>query len=166
MSEPYFFWGGFCSQWCRSPFVIDGVTYRTAEHWMMAGKASLFNDQDALAAILKTRDPSDAKAIGRQIKNWDEEMWKKHRFQLVCRGSYEKFRQNDDLRSELLDLGDREIVEASPYDKIWGIGLGEAAAREYWLRESLRSDIPFVTYPGLNLLGEAIMVAREMLKPR
>jgi len=167
MPEPYFFWGGFCSQWHRSPFEIDGITYRTAEHWMMACKARLFDDWDALQAILKTKDPSDAKAIGRQIKNWDEEKWKSVRFQVVCRGTYEKFRQNDGLQKELLWISpDREIIEASPYDKIWGIGLGEEAARAFWQDWSLRGQEPIITWPGTNLLGEAIMAARNLLAPR
>jgi len=168
VSDPVLFWGGIYSQWYRSPFEVDGVFYRTAEHFMMAEKARTFKDEAALAAILKTRDPSDAKALGRQIANWSEPVWQQVRFPAVCRGSYEKFRQNEELLQELLSTGDREIVEASPYDKIWGVGLDETAAMRWYCDQVNGGEcLPeFVTWPGLNLLGKAIMAARTMLTPQ
>ena len=173
MSEPVLFWGGIYSQWhCASfvmvsyPYSITVRDYPTAEHFMMCEKAALFGDEETWHKIMATDNPDIAKRLGRQVKGYDEEEWKKVRFQIVCRGNYEKFRQNPDLARELVATGDREIVEASPYDKVWGVGMNEGEALMYWRREDLRSDIPFVTWPGLNLLGEALMVARSMLAPR
>lgn len=164
MGEPVFFWSGPFSQWYRSPFEINGSTYRTAEHWMMASKAALFQDTAVMAEIMKAKDPSDVKALGRQIAGYDDETWRKVRFQIVCRGSYEKFRQSPELLAYLLDTGDREIVEASPYDKIWGVGMGAAAAATFYREQMLAYD--WCEWPGLNLLGEALMAARTMLQPR
>ncbi len=164
MSDPIFFWGGIYSQWHRSPFTVDGEFYRTAEHFMMAEKARTFGDKAVLAAIMKTKDPSDAKALGRQIQGWSDAVWQSVRFQAVCRGSFEKFRQNEDLALELISTGDRLIVEASPYDKIWGVGLDETAAARWYLDQTV--DGGPVNWPGLNLLGKAIMVARSMLTPQ
>jgi ribA/ribD-fused uncharacterized protein len=168
MTQPIFFWGGIYSQWHRSPFTVDGEFYRTAEHFMMAEKARTFGDKAVLAAIMKTKDPSDAKALGRQIQGWSDLVWQSVRFQVVCRGSFEKFRQNDDLAQELRASGDAQIIEASPYDKIWGVGLDEDAALRWYLDQAHGGDVPpeKVTWPGLNLLGKAIMVARSMLTPQ
>jgi len=176
VSNPVLFWGGIYSQWYRSPFEVDGVDYRTAEHFMMAGKARCFDDEAALEKILAERDPAKVKAIGRTIKGWDDDVWKRFRFQIVARGSYEKFLQNEDLREQLIETGDREIVEASPYDKIWGVGLGEDEARR-WYEDAANSNHNFVceggirhevqvSWPGLNLLGKALMAARTLLTPQ
>jgi ribA/ribD-fused uncharacterized protein len=165
---PVLFWGGIYSQWYRAPFIVDGVKYRTAEHFMMAGKARLFGDDDSLEKIMGTSDPAEAKKLGRGIKGWDDKVWTAVRFQLVCRGSYEKFRQNPGLLQELLATGDREIVEASPYDKVWGVGLGEEEARR-WYDDAMAAAAPddkVLPWPGLNLLGKALMVARDMLAPQ
>ena len=164
MSEPVLFWGGIYSQWYRSRFVLDGFEFRTAEHWMMVNKATTFGDMEALAKILAEKDPAEAKKIGRQIKGWDDAKWAQVRFQVVCRGSYEKFRQNPELGAQLVATGSSEIVEASPYDKIWGVGLGEGQALEFW--KKAQNSVPATPWPGLNLLGKALMVARDMLAPR
>lgn len=164
MSEPVLFWGGIYSQWYRSPFTVDGVSYRTAEHYMMAGKARTFGDEAALEQVLTERDPAKVKAIGRLIKGWDPEKWARVRFQVVCHGSYEKFLQNNDLLDQLLATGSREIVEASPYDAIWGVGLNEEDALAFWKRG--QNSAPPTPWPGLNLLGKAIMAARTMLAPQ
>jgi ribA/ribD-fused uncharacterized protein len=161
VSNPVLFWGGIYSQWYRSPFEIDGIKYRTAEHYMMACKARTFGDNETLAAILAESDPSKAKALGRLVRGWSDDVWKQVRFQHVCRGSFEKFRQNPDLLWQLVETGDREIVEASPYDKIWGVGLSEDEALKFW--KTGQNTIPQPAWPGLNLLGKALMAARTML---
>lgn len=165
---PVLFWNGPFSQWHPSSFNVDGQDYRTAEHYMMAGKATTFDDPAALSAVHSTVHPRDVKAIGRQIKGYNEEVWKKVRYQIVCRGTYEKFRQNPELLDILLLTRDQEIVEASPYDAIWGVGLSEeGAARWYkeWVSMTARAPAD-KDWPGLNLLGKALMAAREMLRPR
>lgn len=161
---PVLFWGGIYSQWYRSPFKVDGVEYRTAEHYMMAGKAVTFGDNEALLDILSERDPAKVKAIGRRIKGWDDAKWAQVRFQVVCRGSYEKFRQDPLLTQQLILTAGSEIVEASPYDKIWGVGLGEEEALAFW--KQAQNSVPATPWPGLNLLGKALMVARDMLTPQ
>ncbi len=164
-NEPVFFWGGIYSQWFRSRFEVDGVVYRTAEHYMMACKARTFGDKETLELILAEPDPSKAKQLGRQVKDWIDDIWTQVRFQHVCRGSYEKFRQNPALLHQLVETGDGLIVEASPYDKIWGVGLDEEAAKR-WYDDQIAAMAPDdreVPWPGLNLLGKALMAARTML---
>ena len=114
---------GCLSQWWPAPFVVDGVTYPTAEHWMMAGKARLFDDPTGLANVLAASSPGAAKAAGRKVRGFDEQRWIAARYHLVVAGNVAKFTQHPDLRRFLLNTGERVLVEASPYDRIWGIGL-------------------------------------------
>jgi ribA/ribD-fused uncharacterized protein len=147
--------GASClSQWWPSPFVIDGVEYATAEHWMMAGKARLFEDAEAERRVLEAGHPAEAKKAGRLVRGFDEEIWERERFGIVVEGSVHKFSSDAGLRSFLLNTGDRVLVEASPVDRVWGIGLAadDAAASdpERW--------------KGPNLLGFALMEARERIR--
>lgn len=144
---------GCFSQWWPSPFTVDGTVYATAEHWMMAGKARLFGDAEAEAAVLAAAHPKQAKDAGRSVRGFDEEQWRRHRFELVVQGSVHKFAQHPELRAYLLGTGDRVLVEASPPDRVWGIGL--AADDE-------RAQDP-AQWRGLNLLGFALMEARQRL---
>jgi ribA/ribD-fused uncharacterized protein len=141
------------SQWFEAVFEVDGVSYATAEHYMMAEKARLF-DADATAAIVAAVHPGEAKQLGREIRNFDQAVWEEGRFEIVVRGNIAKFSQHESLKDYLLGTGDRVLVEASPRDRIWGIGLVE-------------SD-PAVQNPyqwkGLNLLGFALMAVREPLR--
>ena len=146
--------GKWCfSQWWPSPFTVDGVRYPTAEHYMMAEKARLFGDPDAEARILQAKTPAEAKKLGRLVKGFDDAIWLRERFGVVMRASRAKFGQDPRLRRYLLDTGDRVIVEASPMDRIWGIGLA--------------ADDPAAADPdswrGLNLLGFALMETRRQL---
>jgi hypothetical protein len=140
------------SQWFPSPFEIDGVTFATAEHFMMWNKAQLFDPQRA-DRVLAARSPAHAKALGREIGGFDEDIWRQHRWDSVVQGSYAKFSSTPALRSYLLGTSERVLVEASPVDRIWGIGLPhdapQASAPHTWL--------------GLNLLGFALMEARARL---
>lgn len=141
------------SQWYPSPFAVDGVRYATAEHWMMAGKARLFDDETALAKVLANPEPAAAKAAGRGVRGFDETRWLLRRFDLVVEGNLAKFSQHPVLRGFLLSTGDQVLVEASPVDAIWGIGLAAADPR---------ATDP-AQWQGLNLLGFALMVVRERL---
>lgn len=154
-NDPVFFWytSSPFSQWHRSPFTVDGIVYNCAEKWMMAEKARLFGDEQSRYNILHTEDARAIKDLGRKIKNFDEEIWKEHRFDIVVKGNMEKFSQSEKLKKKLLSTGDRLLAEASPYDSIWGIGLCEEAAK----------TTPIDKWPGLNLLGKALMVVREIL---
>ncbi|KNB51242.1 hypothetical protein AC230_18785 [Streptomyces caatingaensis] len=144
---------GCFSQWWPSPFTVDGVVYPTAEHWMMAGKARLFEDAEAEARVLAAGHPQQAKDAGRTVRGFDEEVWRRRRFALVVEGSVHKFAAHPELREFLLATGERVLVEASPLDRVWGIGL--AAGDE-------RAGDP-VRWRGLNLLGFALMEARQRL---
>jgi ribA/ribD-fused uncharacterized protein len=111
------------SQWYPAEFSVDGLRYATAEHWMMAEKARLFGDDAALAKILAKDDPGAAKAAGRSVRGYDDAAWERSRFDAVVRGNLEKFSSHPPLREFLLATGDRVLVEASPLDPVWGIGL-------------------------------------------
>lgn len=144
---------GCLSQWWPAEFTVDGVAYPTAEHWMMAAKARLFGDAEGLAGVLAAKSPAAAKAAGRKVRDFDERTWADERYGIVVAGNLAKFGQHDDLREFLLGTGDSVLVEASPSDRVWGIGLGP--------------DHPDVASPlkwrGLNLLGFALMDVRERL---
>ncbi|WP_078966790.1 NADAR family protein [Streptomyces sp. WM6378] len=142
------------SQWWPSRFMVDGVEYATAEHWMMASKARLFGDPEAERAALTAANPALAKKAGRLVRGFDDAVWQRERYGIVLAGSLHKFGQDEALREYLLGTGDRVLVEASPLDRIWGIGLAadapEAADPARWR--------------GLNLLGFALTEARERLR--
>lgn len=142
------------SQWWLSEFKVDGIVYKTAEHWMMAGKARLFQDQEVLEEIIACNTPAEAKKLGRKVKNFDQEVWEKECFGLVVQGNVHKFSQHPALKMFLLTTENRVLVEASPVDFIWGIGLAK--------------DNPAAVDPskwkGDNLLGFALMEVRDRLK--
>ncbi|SMC29430.1 conserved hypothetical protein, ribA/ribD-fused [Andreprevotia lacus DSM 23236] len=163
--EFLFFWGhrhnkrggvtaACLSQWFPAGFTLDDVYYHTAEHYMMAAKARLFDDAAILAQILANADPRSVKALGRKIKGYDDARWQAHRYCAVVAGNVGKFGQNAALQQFLLATGDKVLVEASPVDAIWGIGLDQAhpdAAHP-------------ARWPGLNLLGFALMDVRGALR--
>jgi ribA/ribD-fused uncharacterized protein len=159
-----FFWGhtpsptgevtkSCLSQWYDSPFVIDGLRYLTAEHYMMAQKANVFADEAVFAQIMVCSHPNEAKKLGRMVKNFDAQIWEKHGFDIVVQGNMAKFSQNPALKAFLLATGERILVEASPLDAIWGIGLGQ---------DSPKARQPYL-WQGQNLLGFALMKVREQL---
>lgn len=141
------------SQWYDAPFVVNGARYSTAEHFMMAEKARLFGDEAVRQRVLMAATPGEAKKLGREVAGFDEGAWVRERFGVVVAANLGKFGQNDALRDFLTQTGDRVLVEASPVDSIWGIGLA--------------ADHPDATrpdrWPGLNLLGFALMEVRTRL---
>lgn len=142
------------SQWWPCAFTLDGAAYTSTEQWMMAGKARLFGDEGTLAAILATDDPAEVKKLGRAVRGFDEARWRAVRFKLVTRGNVAKFAQDPALKDFLLGTGDAVLVEASPFDAVWGIGLGAT---------SQGADDP-LCWEGENLLGFALMRARRALR--
>lgn len=142
------------SQWWPADFTVAGLTYRSTEHWMMAEKARLFGEDDMAARILAVRSPAEAKKLGRAIQHFVPEQWEAHKYDIVRTGNYHKFSQHKALRDFLLTTGDRVLVEASPVDTIWGIGLA--------------ADSPDAANParwqGPNLLGFALMEVRDQLR--
>lgn len=142
------------SQWHRHPFEVEGVRYLTAEHFMMAAKATLFDDEVRLREILASATPREAKALGRRVAGFDDATWTAHREDVVTRASVAKFGSDRRLRDYLLDTGDTVLVEASPRDRIWGIGMGRA---------NPDAQLPS-RWRGRNLLGFALMQARATLR--
>jgi ribA/ribD-fused uncharacterized protein len=160
-----FFWGhqqksnevsASCfSQWYPASFSLNGERYLTAEHFMMAEKARLFGDVEVRSEVLKATNPGAAKALGRQVRGFDEATWLAHRYRTVVRANELKFSQNPELAEFLLKTGSRVLVEASPVDRIWGIGLAQDDER---CADPNRWD-------GLNLLGFALMDVRASMMP-
>ena len=139
------------SQWYSSSFCEDETKYICAEQYMMAKKAQCFGDKEALEKILSAKDPAQMKALGRQVRGFDARVWDEVKFGVVLNASYLKFSQNATLREFLLQTGSKILVEASPVDKIWGIGLGASD-------ENAQNPMK---WRGQNLLGFALMRARD-----
>ena len=146
-----FFWSGIFSQWHPSPFQINNIWFNCAEQHMMANKASLFGDNDALFKIMNTIEPIDQKRYGREVKNFVQEVWNAKAKSIVYGGNYAKFTQNEDMKKELLVTVGTTLVEASPEDTIWGIGL-----RKEDPRAQNRN-----TWKGTNWLGEVLTEVRD-----
>lgn len=141
------------SQWYEAPFTIGTTVYKTSEHYMMAHKALLFNDIDTFSKIVTSNSPSEAKELGRQIRNFDDEIWNTYKYEIVKTGNIHKFNQNNELASFLISTGNHVIVEASPVDAIWGIGMSQ---------DSPHIDNLYM-WRGQNLLGFALMETRDFL---
>jgi len=141
------------SQWFELPFTVDGVVYKTAEHWMMAGKALLFDDLIAFDKIIDAGSPAEAKKMGRSVKGFDDLVWRKRRVDIVVTGNIHKFNQHPDYKTYLVNTSDRILVEASPVDPIWGIGLS---------KDDEHINNPHC-WKGENLLGFALMETRDFL---
>jgi len=163
-SDYLFFWGhqasktgnttkSCLSQWWSSKFKDEGRLYHTAEHYMMAQKAQLFEDIDIMDLIISSSNPKEVKALGRKVKNFNEEKWNENKCQIVLKGNILKFTQNQALSKFLKSTGSSVIVEASPVDRIWGVGMAE--------------DNPKIFNPsnwkGPNLLGFALMEVRDII---
>ncbi|MFI0849671.1 NADAR family protein [Mesorhizobium sp. IMUNJ 23232] len=141
------------SQWWPAPFAVDGQRYATAEHWMMRQKALLFGDAAIAAKIAEAASPKQAKELGRKVSGFDSDLWNKEKYRIVLAGSVAKFGQNPSLKDFLLNTGNRILVEASPVDRIWGIGMAA---------DDAGAENPLL-WRGENLLGFALMEARDEL---
>jgi ribA/ribD-fused uncharacterized protein len=152
-----FFWkkdatNGIFSNWSEHTIVENGITYNTAEHYLMYHKAILFNDTVIAKKILLANGPLSVKNLGRQVSGYNDETWHKHRENIMYNALKLKTEQNDDVREALLATENKIIAEASPYDKIWGIGYEQfnnhALNQSKW---------------GLNLLGRSWMKLRDVI---
>lgn len=147
-----FFWGGVLSQWTRTIFFSNGYEFNCCEQYMMARKAWLFGDKQTLKQIMQQGNPKQQKALGRRVRGFDQKRWDRAKFSIVVDGNSLRAAQDKEFRNALLASGDRVIVEASPYDRVWGIGFDEGAAlrnKKHW---------------GQNLLGKALMQVRKELQ--
>jgi ribA/ribD-fused uncharacterized protein len=142
------------SQWWQIPFTIDGITYLTAEHWMMASKAKLFGDLLMLEKMLTTSSPADVKQLGRKVKDFDPALWEIHKYSIGVEGNLRKFAQHPALKTFLLNTAESILVEASPADTVWGIGM---------TAEDPKATDPS-SWRGENLLGYALMDVRDTLR--
>lgn len=159
-----FFWNGPFSQWYPSYFKVHNnkigqydygtIMFNSAEQYMMFKKATLFEDHNSATLILGTDDPREQKRLGRGVQGFNKEAWEAIARYVVYQGNLEKFSQNTILREALLATGDTLLVEASPYDEIWGIKMSEAEAK----------ITPKGKWRGTNWLGEVLTQVREDLK--
>ena len=156
--EYIFFWGehskdGYMSNFYPSEFTINNQKFNCSEQYFMKKKQELFDPNNILLAtnIMKETKPKDIKKFGRQVKNFNDAIWNQHKVKEMHDGIYAKFSQNPELKLKLLSTGDKILVEASPYDKIWGIGFSKDNAllnKDKW---------------GQNLLGKVLMQVRKEL---
>lgn len=121
---------------------------------MMASKARLFGDPEMEQKILQSASPREQKAFGRKVKGFEQHVWKANRMEIVIRGNMAKFEQNKEMKETLLSTGKKTLVEASPHDRIWGIGFGPKNPN------ALLPD----KWRGQNLLGQALMVVRDRIR--
>ena len=142
------------SQWWPCKFNANGIVYNCAEQYMMSEKAKLFKDEETYQMILKETSQNIIKSYGRKIKNFNDEVWNKNKVNIVVQGNILKFSQNEDLKQFLIGTGDKILVEASPTDKIWGIGLDQ---------KNPDSRNPY-KWRGENLLGFSLMKVRDIIK--
>ncbi|MCI8415887.1 MAG: NADAR family protein [Lachnospiraceae bacterium] len=140
-------------QWWESRFQVDGVEYTCAEQFMMAEKARMFGDKVMLAKIMETSSPKEMKAYGRAVAGFDKTTWDNTCYEIVKRGNLAKFTQNPDLLEFLCTTKNRILVEASPRDRIWGIGMGKT---------NPDAECP-PKWRGKNLLGFALAEVRDQL---
>ncbi len=151
-----FFWGenkndGYLSNFYQTEFIVSGKKFNCSEQFFMKKKQELFDSTNIQLAtkIMNETNPKNIKKYGRQVKNFNEETWNKNKVQAMYDGVYAKFTQNPELLLKLLSTGEKILIEASPYDRIWGIGYKKENAlinKEKW---------------GQNLLGEVLMQVRN-----
>jgi ribA/ribD-fused uncharacterized protein len=166
-----YFLGGYFSQWAPSPFkgavpyigqnssgpillpYLENIKFSSCEQYMMAAKASVFEDGETLNYIMLTSDPKEQKELGRAVSNFDKTIWETYARQIVSIGNFYKFTQCEPAREFLNLAEDRIIVEGASYDPIWGVGIS-------W-QDPLIED--HANWKGTNWLGEAIMWARTQI---
>lgn len=145
-----FFYGGAFSNWYPSPMIIDNLPFANSEQAFMWYKAITFDDLETADKVLSATDPRKAKALGRSVSNYSDSVWNKLRYNIMVDILKHKFAQNQDYMVELMATGNKVIVEASPTDTIWGIGLSQYDPDRF----------DEFKWKGSNLLGKALMDVR------
>lgn len=162
-----FFWGphkqdGYLSNWYpakfHEPHTLNGVPleFNSVEQYMMWRKASLFNDAAVAKKVLEAKTPKECKNLGRKVEGFVLDVWYNNRMDIVRRACFLKFSQNPELQQQLLGTGDAILAEASPFDRIWGIGLSKHQAKH----------MPPQNWIGQNLLGQILMEVRQELQQK
>lgn len=142
------------SQWYKADFRVNHLRYCCMEQYMMAEKARIFGDEEIAKQIMDETMQDKIKGLGRKVKNFDENIWNEVKYHIVLTGNYYKFSQNKQLRQVLLSTGESILVEASPLDMIWGIGIDADNENAYHPEK----------WKGSNLLGFALTEVREEIK--
>lgn len=145
---------GYLSNWYACKFTVDGIEYNSSEQYMMEQKAVLFNDQITRYKILTSSKPKEQKSLGRTVKGFKMLVWLQECERIMIKGLIAKFQQNPTLHEKLLSSEDSILVEASPYDKVWGIYLHDCDPRAKTMAK----------WQGQNLLGYILMVVRDYLR--
>lgn len=156
MEQKYtFFWQDkYFNQWSSCMFMdVEGIVYNCPEQYMMAQKALLFNDRETYAKIMSSNSPRDQKAMGRLVANFNQKIWDTYSTMIVYDGNLLKFSQNTKFREKLIETKGTILVEASPYDRIWGIGLKEDDPRALNMK----------TWQGENRLGFVLTKVRDTI---
>lgn len=155
-----YFWKGYLSNWnmissfwWQAPDSMP-MKFNCGEQYMMFRKAIMFGDTETAIKIMQTYEPREQKDLGRQVKNYDDAIWSAKRFDIMVEGLYERFSQIEGIKEKLLATDDRILVEASPYDNIWGVGL----------EETDDAILDEKNWQGQNLLGKVLMEVRSKLK--
>lgn len=145
---------GYLSNWWLSDFNVNGIKFTSAEQYMMYGKAKLFGDMETQAKILEVTDVATIKALGREVKGFDDEIWTANREQIVYKGLKAKFEDDEELKEKLLSTGDAILAECAVHDRVWGIGLS--------MKDPNRFEKD--KWRGLSLLGKILMRVRDELR--
>lgn len=145
-----YFWGSIFSNFYYTMFQYKGIKVNTSEQAFMLAKAVTFNDKSTAKLIADSRTPQEAKKLGRLVKNYNDNIWDSKRYQIMVEVLKEKF-NNPELKKALLSTKDKILVEGSPYDKIWGVGL-------HYKDEKIKDE---KNWKGQNLLGKALMEVRD-----
>ena len=160
--EFVFFWGnppgqiapGCLSNFYPAEFTYCGIVFPTSEHYMMYMKACMAGDEEAKVKVFEDERPGVAKMVGRSVKNFNQDLWTEYSHDIMVPGLIAKFTQNPKLEEYLLSTGDKILVEASPSDKIWGIGMA--------------ANDPHINNPamwnGENRLGYVLMFVRDYIR--
>jgi len=157
-SRPVLFWkdtdrNGYLSNWARSPLIVKGQAFNCVEQYIMWSKAVIMSDGTREAEILATTDPQRQKRLGKSVHPWNKALWARHRSQVLYTAVKAKFSQNEGLRCRLLATFPRPMAEASPSDKVYGIGIAP---------DDPRAQDP-ENWRGENLLGQVLEQVRTEL---
>lgn len=135
--------------------------FHNCEQYMMFQKASLFKDDRIKHKIIQEHNPKNIKKLGREVKNFNNETWNRYKEFIVYQGNLLKFSSNEDLKEKLLSTGNKVLIETSPFDSVYGIGL------DYYGRSLNKQQFDLFNvddWQGSNLLGFALMQVRDELR--